>query len=277
MKAPLSRLSVGTLGDHTYRALKAAILSLDLLPGTSLDEGHIASVLGVSKTPVREALARLSGEGFVVPDAGRRSRVAGLSLETIRDVYEFRILLESSSIQQVTEDLPDTVLGDLERTIDRAGRALAREDLLEYVTANDEFHRTLIHCNRNLPLRKVVDDLLDQVCRVRAAVYRSEQGLAHHLMSERGIENHRRILHALSARDAERAARMMGDDIRLFLDVVMTPTMQAAFHHLQEGADTGQVRFDGRKATSVPDGEWLGPHELAAQAPAVGAVDQGLD
>ncbi len=111
---------------------------------------------------------------------------------------------------------------------------------------------------------------------MRAAVYRSEQGLAHHLMSERGIENHHRILRALSARDAERAARMMGDDIRLFLDVVMTPTMQAAFHHLQEGADTGQVRFDGRKATSVSDGESLGPHELAAQAPALGAMAQRL-
>lgn len=240
----LTRLTPSTLNKDCYRVLKEAILNLDLVPGTQITESAIAAQLGISKTPVREALARLASEGFVVSGPGRRSFIAGLSVDALREIYQVRAILETASVRQVTPILTDSDLAELESAIKRAFQGLEREDLSAFLDANEHFHTHLINCSRNQCLIDIAMRLFDHVRRVRSALYCSEQMVHDHDLSRKGIENHQRILAALIKRDDERAAREMAIDVQTFVDLMDTPTVQEALlaltgrttlHHLQRG------------------------------------------
>lgn len=236
--AVLTRLSPSTLNDDCYRALKAAILDLTLAPGTPIVENAIAAQLGTSKTPVREALARLASEGFIVTDRSRRSHVAGLSIETVREIYAVRALLESAAIRHVATRMTDQDLDAVEASISGAMRALDREDLGAFLDANDGFHMRLIACNRNQYLIGIAERIFDQVRRVRSALYRYEPAIDRHAFSRRGVENHREILRALAARDPEQSAALMAADVRMFVDLMDTPTVREALLALSGQATT---------------------------------------
>lgn len=241
----LTRLSPSTLNKDCYNVLKEAILNLDLVPGTPIVENTIAAQLGISKTPVREALARLASEGFVVEGRGRRSFIAGLSVDALREIYQVRAILETASVRQVAPTLTDADLAELESSIHRAFQGLEREDLRAFLDANEQFHTHLIRCSRNQCLIDIAMRLFDHVRRVRSALYCSEQSVHDHDLSRKGIENHQLILAALSDRDAERAAAAMSVDVQTFIDLMDTPTAQQALLALTgQAADTPQ-RSDG--------------------------------
>ena len=240
----LTRLSPSTLNKDCYRVLKEAILNLDLVPGTQIIESNVAAQLGISKTPVREALARLASEGFVVAGPGRRSYIAGLSVDALREIYQVRAILETASVRQVTPILTNADLTELDAAIQRAFQGLEREDLSAFLDANEHFHTHLINCSRNQCLIDIAMRLFDHVRRVRSALYCSEQMTHDHDLSRKGIENHQRILAALTERDAERAAAEMAIDVQTFVDLMDTPTVQEALlaltgqttvHHHQPG------------------------------------------
>lgn len=242
----LTRLSPSTLNGDCYRALKAAILDLTLAPGTAIVEQAIAAQLGTSKTPVREALARLASEGLIVTDRSRRSYVAGLSIDTVREIYAVRAMIESASIRQVAARITDADLVKVEASIRGALRALDDEDLSALLDANDTFHGHLIACSRNHYLIGVAARIFDQVQRVRSALYRTEPSADRHAYSRRGVENHREILRALVARDPDQSATLMAADVQMFVNLMDTPAVQEALLALS-GPTTarGLQRADG--------------------------------
>lgn len=241
----LTRLSPSTLNGDCYRALKAAILDLTLAPGTAIVESAIADQLGTSKTPVREALARLASEGFIVTDRGRRSRVVGLSIVAVREICAVRAMLESASIRDVATRVTDGDLAEIEASVARALSALDREDLGAFLDANDAFHMRLIACSGNDYLIGMAARIFDQVRRVRSALYRAEPSVDRHAYSRRGVENHRDILRALRARDPEQSAALMAADIQMFVTLMDTPTVQEALLALSDQAPRGLGRADG--------------------------------
>lgn len=228
----LGRLTYQTRTDDCYDLLKAGILRLDLAPGSTVDELDLAAQLGVSKTPIREAVARLSGEGLIVAMPGRKSHVAGLAVETISEVYRVRMLLESSSLRDLTPFLTSSDLRELQELIHRSTEALERDDLPGFVAANEGFHELLIQRTGNHCLMAIAKRLFEQADRVRAAIFRTEQQEAQHDLSRRGLQSHQAIHDALSQRNADRAADLMRADIQMFLDAVTTPEMQEAFRRL---------------------------------------------
>lgn len=232
MSFGLPRLVASTLSHDCYRSLKEAILNLDLEPGTPLVEATIAAQFGISKTPVREALAQLAGEGLVVTRPGRKSYVAGLSSESVREIYQVRLMLEPSVIRHVTPRLTDDDLAYLGELIERAAASLERDDRNEFATVSKRFHTFLIEQSKNRCLINIASGLLDQAGRMRVAIYKTERAAAHHELSIRGVDNHRRILDALIARDADRAAAMMAADLQMFLDHYESPVTQAALARL---------------------------------------------
>ncbi len=229
MLAASAKLTVTTLTTDCYRILRNAILKLEVVPGTPLIEGQIASQLGISKTPVREALARLAGEGLVLTEAGRGSVVAGISEQTIRELYQLRIILESASLREVAPDLTSADLDDLIALARATEDARKRNDQRAFIEANELFHLSLIRKGGNQSLIAIVDGIFEQVRRVRIAIYQAAvtHGVADHVEG-----NHQAILEALAARDAERAAAMIQSDIHHFLDRIETPVIQAALKHL---------------------------------------------
>lgn len=229
MSTTFRPLVYSTLASDCYTRIKRAILDLDLAPGAPIDEGQTAAQLGISKTPVREALARLIGEGFVVSGTGRRSYIAELSLERIQEIYHVRIMLETSSLREVTPRLTDDVVASLAHCITEAEQALAQEDLSGFLEANRPFHTSLIECSKNRYLISLARGLFDHARRVNAAIFRAEQRIGRHTLSTQGLSLHQEILHALAARDADGAAELLREDIQLSLDTISTPEMQEIF------------------------------------------------
>jgi len=230
----LPRLVTSTLNDDCYQSLKAAILSLELMPGTPLVETAIAAQFGISKTPVREAIAQLAGERLVVTRPGHKSFVAGLTVESVREIYQVRLLIESGSIRQVTARLTEADLAHLDDLIERSASALTLDDRAAFAAASKGFHSYLIERSENQSLIDIAHRLFDQSGRMRIAIYRTEEAIAHHAYSQSGVANHRRILGALVQRDAEQAAAMMAADLQMFLDLYESPVTQAALAELSD-------------------------------------------
>lgn len=214
--------------------LKEAILNLDLSPGTPLIEQQLAEQLGISKTPVREALARLEGERLVVAGPnGRQSHVSHLPMKKIREIYQIRIWFESAILRETGHDLTDEELADLEQFIQEGSDAVELEGLSGFFPSNDAFHLYLIRRTGNETLTSQMVRTFQHIQRIRAALRRAALKEAqHHRFSREGLESHRRILEALAVGDAALAAERMKEDIRAFLDLMESGALERALEPL---------------------------------------------
>jgi DNA-binding GntR family transcriptional regulator len=203
--------SVGAIPLRTAAvldAIKHAILAGQLKPGHSLVEAELAQALGVSKTPVREALKTLAGAGLVTMSPYRGASVRVIDSETAHAIYDLRLLLEPEAVRR-SADAPDPASSS--GHWDAARQALERADAAsgeaERSLANREFHRALyLDCGNPL-LIGVLDDLRDQTALVSAAAWQQQPSWR----QEAG--EHRAILAAAAAGDAAAAGQLLAAHI----------------------------------------------------------------
>src|ERR1700734_2268657 len=192
--------SVGAIPLRTAAvldAIKHAILAGELRPGQSLVEAELAQALGVSKTPVREALKTLAGAGLVTMSPYRGAAV--------RAIDDRRLLLEPEAVRRTVR-----AGGGLEAASQALERADGASSGAERSLANRDFHRALyLDCGNPL-LAQTLDDLRDQTALVSAAAWQQEPSWR----QEAG--EHRAILAAATAGDAEQAARLVAAHIGSF-------------------------------------------------------------
>lgn len=237
MTTSIGRLIPSSLTTDAYKALKDAILNLELAPGTVLVEQQLASRLGVSKTPVREALARLMAEGFVETGPGRKMRVVGLTSTSIHDLYHVRLLLEPAAIGEIAARIRDEDVDHLDELVDEAREALESGEVVAFVGANERFHKYPIELTGNQYLIGTFKHIFDHVRRVRAAIHLTEHEVHQYDFAMEGMANHRRIVDALRERDPDAATAMMRTDIQLFLDMAAIPDFHDALsRRLTEGS-----------------------------------------
>jgi DNA-binding GntR family transcriptional regulator len=193
-------------------AIKHAILTGELRPGDSLVETDLAGLLGVSKTPVREALKTLAGAGLVTMSPYKGSAVRTVDDELVRSVYDLRLLLEPEALRRAVQAGGEwTGAGQALRragaTVDRAERSLANRD----------FHRALYGGCGNPLLTGVLDGLRDQTALVSAAAWRRRPTWQGTPSWQTEAAEHEAILAAAVAGDADTAARRLSDHIQSFL------------------------------------------------------------
>nr|WP_281376629.1 GntR family transcriptional regulator [Actinomycetospora corticicola] len=160
--------------DRVTDLLRNAIINLELAPGERLAAEPIASRFDVSPTPVREAFARLAGEGFVVALPQRGVRVSEISPADVRDLYETRLLLEPVAIRRSVARSTTQWVDTIERAFDdmmEAGSAdlsaLSPSEYAAHEEAHVAFHRaTMSQCD-SVWLRRFTDTMLDNSRRVR--------------------------------------------------------------------------------------------------------------
>jgi DNA-binding GntR family transcriptional regulator len=200
--------SVGAIPLRTAAVLDAirhAILAGQLRPGQSLVEAELAQALGVSKTPVREALKTLAGAGLVTMSPYRGATVRVIDGEQAYAIYDLRLLLEPEAVRRAVSrsggwDAARTALERADASPDEAQRSLA----------NREFHRALyLNCGNPL-LVGALDDLRDQTALVSAAAWQQQPSW----QQEAG--EHRAILAAAEAGDAAGAGRLLAAHIANF-------------------------------------------------------------
>ena len=197
--------SVTTL---TYEALKQAVMRMNIYdPDVDLriDERRLAEDLRVSRTPIREAIARLEQEGLLHTVPRRGTYVVRKSKREILDVITAWAALESMAARLITERATGAEIASLRRlfaTFDAdRGRVAARID--EYSDANLAFHQRIIELSRSDTIGRLVDGLLIHVQAIRRRTIREEERFS------RSIVDHMHIIEALEAGDAESAERLV--------------------------------------------------------------------
>lgn len=178
--------------DRAYRHVKERLLGGAYADGELLSEGAIADELGVSRTPVREALLQLQAEHLVTLYPKRGALVMPLSAREIGDLFDVRALVERHAIGVA----PPTVVAELEAALDRQRSLLDGGDNAAFVVADRDFHRTWVAAAGNAILLDLYDALRDRQHRVVATMIAADAARAREIVAE-----HERIAAALRAGD----------------------------------------------------------------------------
>jgi DNA-binding GntR family transcriptional regulator len=173
-KAPAGRRIVrSSLVDQAYQAIRARILDNAFPPGYQALESELAKALGISRTPVREALIRLQNEGLVQVVPRHGMRVLPVSPADMAEIYTVLSALESAAAEIVAARRPaDDELKPLVLATRDMDRALKADDLDAWAVADERFHRTLVDLAGNRMLKATVENFWDRAHRARMVTLR---------------------------------------------------------------------------------------------------------
>jgi DNA-binding GntR family transcriptional regulator len=202
--APLEDTS--TFADRAYAALKGVILTLDIYekPGdVRLDERQIASDLGISRTPVREAMAQLEREGFVRSVPRRGIYVVRKTRAEVIELITAWAALESMAARLITQNATDKEIAELRQMFAKFENGELHARLDEYSDVNIEFHQTIIRLSRNRVLIDLAENLFTHMRMIRRKTIGEED------RADRSIRDHLNIIQAIEARDTTRAEELV--------------------------------------------------------------------
>jgi DNA-binding GntR family transcriptional regulator len=229
---PGSRFLNGATGAIPSRteavldAIKHAILAGELRPGRSLVETELAQLLGVSKTPVREALKTLAGAGLVTMSPYRGATVREIDLAAAAAIYDLRLLVEPEAVGRAVRAAGGHYWAEASAALDASAAA---QDQAQRSLANRDFHRALyLGCGNSL-IVKVLDDLRDQTALVSAMSWQQAPSW------EQEATQHRAILAAAQAGDADLATGLLRQHISGFAARHFAPATSTA-------ADTSSIQ-----------------------------------
>lgn len=193
--------------EQAYRVIKARIVSLDLQPGSLLEEQRLADELGVSRTPVREALRALKSEGLVEIIPRKGARVSQVVLSDVLEAYALREIIEPEMARLAAERITPELLVRLERVLETSrGIPVTHDEALRFEQADVEFHDIIMLASGNTLARSVVRDLRTRTQRVAFLVTADRYRASN--------QEHEGILAALRERDAGSAERAMRQHIQ---------------------------------------------------------------
>ncbi|APU16113.1 transcriptional regulator [Actinoalloteichus sp. GBA129-24] len=187
------------LRDEAYRAIRDAIVDGTLAPGERLLDTELIDWLGVSRTPIREALARLEQAGLVRSKPGRYTIVAPLDVRATREAQSVAAALHELAVRESAAALTDVELSLMRAANQRLADALRAEDVDGALTADDEFHAVPVIAAANETLRSMLDQVTPLLRRVERVRFSSLAGRG-------SVAQHARIIELCASGDVEGAA-----------------------------------------------------------------------
>jgi DNA-binding GntR family transcriptional regulator len=203
--------ATGSLVDSAYRTMRARILDNAWPPGHRALEQELALALGMSRTPVREALIRLAKEGLVEVVPRHGMRVLPVSVDDMRDIYAMLTALESMAAELAARRKPaPSELKPLEDATRAMTRAVKADDLDAWAAADERFHRHLIELSGNRLLVEAVLNCWDRAHRARMVTLRMRPKPVHSTREHMDVVERIRAGDARGAFDSHRAHRERG-------------------------------------------------------------------
>lgn len=187
------------LRDVVFNTLRQAILKGELKPGERLMEIALAEKLGVSRTPIREAMRKLELEGLVVMIPRRGAQVANITEKDLNDVLEVRIALENVAIEKACTRMSEEDMGRLWLAAKEFERTMAEGNLVRLAEADVAFHEIIYRASDNKRLNQVLNNLREQIYRYRVE-YLKEEETRNVLVKE-----HEELTKAIRERDVKKA------------------------------------------------------------------------
>lgn len=203
------------LSEQAYRRLRDDITRCVLAPGQPLSETQLAGMYGFGRTPIRSALTRLRHEGIVSSLPRRGHVVTHVTLRDVRDLFEFRLIVEPQAARLAAGRVDEDLLRRLDAAVEPGyvpGDVASQQHFLE---ANRRFHIAIADATGNRRLRATVEALLDDVTRVL------HLGLSARDLGARFQHEHRDLIRALAEGDGQAAESLMYAAIRGGQEMVM--------------------------------------------------------
>jgi len=195
------RIRKGPLRELAAEQIKELILTNQLRPGQTLAIGQLAEYLGVSHTPVREALAMLEREGLVRTPPYGKPIVTRIEARDVQEVWDMRILLERAAIEAAVSELSDETLDEIESKLDLARRDAENGDYHAHYEIDVGFHRAIVKSVNNSLFRDLVAQVEDRSIRIRTLV----ESIANEGDVVSIVDEHIDLLGAIKSRDTETA------------------------------------------------------------------------
>ena len=193
--------SILPLRDVVFETLREAIITGKIEPGEKLLEVHIAKTLGVSRTPVREAIHSLELEGLAEINPRHGACVTKITEKSMKEVLEVRRALDTLTIELACERITEKQLMELERACMKFERAVANGENLEIAASDVAFHNIIIEASGNEKLKGLLNNIFEQMYRYRYEYIKDKSG-RNQLVTE-----HRAIFESLKRRDKEVAVK----------------------------------------------------------------------
>jgi DNA-binding GntR family transcriptional regulator len=215
-KAELNDLDVGplqafqerkSLGEHVFESLKQSIIQGKITAGEWLVESHIAETLGISRTPVREAIHKLEREGLIERQPRGGFTVLGLNRNDIEETFGIRSVLEGYAARLAAEKHKKEELAPLEKKIEEFQNALERKKMDVLPVINTEFHDMLYALSKSPKLVHMINGLQDQIYRYRELILKEKK------FAVTSNRDHIQLLKLIRKRDAEGAVQLVRDHI----------------------------------------------------------------
>lgn len=197
-----------SLKDHIYGVLRSAIMEMDIYSediDLRLDERKLAEQLGISRTPIREALAKLEQEGFVDIQPRKGVYVKPKTLEEVLEMVVVWAALESMAARLVTQSASDDEIRTLRELGVKQSDDSNRAEIEEYSEANIRFHQRILELSKCALLKNTADSLLQHMHAVRRRAMREGDRI------DRSVVDHMAIIEAIENREGELAAMLVRD------------------------------------------------------------------
>lgn len=188
------------LRDVVFKTLRKAILTGELKPGERLMEIHLANRLGVSRTPIREAIRKLELEGLVVMIPRRGAEVAQITEKSLKDVLEVRRALDALCAELACDRISEEEMNQLKKACGEFEKAVQTRDATVIAKADVALHDIIVAATGNQRLVQLVNNLAEQMYRYRFEYIKDES------QHERLIEEHRMIYESIRIKDKAAAA-----------------------------------------------------------------------
>ncbi|MCY0878706.1 MAG: GntR family transcriptional regulator [Firmicutes bacterium] len=211
---PLTSREYFTLGRYAYDELRRAIISLRLEPGQWVSESELTTLLGMSRTPVREAIRALHREELVEVLPQRGIKIALISMKKIEEVRVVREVLESEALREAIAALQHTpalweeTAENVIQCLEAQRRAARQGDLEGFLAADEAFHREIAGPSRNDTLNAVVRQMRAHLNRTRMLSMRELHNM------DALIDEHDALFHAVGERDAARGLDILTHHVR---------------------------------------------------------------
>lgn len=188
------------LRDVVFNTLRKAILTGELKPGERLMEIHLANKLGVSRTPIREAIRKLELEGLVIMIPRRGAEVAQITEKSLKDVLEVRRALDALCVELACDRISAEEIEQLKKACDEFEHATKNCDVTTIAAADVALHDIIVQATRNQRLIQLINNLSEQMYRYRFEYIKDES------RHDNLVEEHRMIYESVLHRDKQKAA-----------------------------------------------------------------------
>ena len=196
------------LRDVVFKTIRQAILTGELKPGERLMEIHLANKLGVSRTPIREAIRQLELEGLVIMVPRKGAQVASITEKSLTDVLEVRLALEKLAVELACKRISYEQKETLKQALDSFEQAVNNKEASEIAKADVVFHDAIFAATGNMRLGQMVNNLAEQMYRYRFEYIKDEGG------RQRLIEEHKKIFDAVVSGDVLAATNEISAHIK---------------------------------------------------------------